>query len=79
MFINLLVAFLVVSRVNVSIARYNEARNYLTVMNKIERISPNHSGPFNLRDRYQGEDVATRACYDMSRWVSLNNVNIIYQ
>ena len=37
MFINLLVAFLVVSRVNVSIARYNEARNYLTVMYKESR------------------------------------------
>ena len=34
---NLLVAFLVVSRVNVSISRYNEARNYLTVMYKESR------------------------------------------
>ena len=36
-FMNLMVAFLIVSRVNISIGRYNEARGYLSVMYRESR------------------------------------------
>lgn len=66
-FMNLLVAFLVVSRVNISIGRYNEARGYLSVMYResrelIQNVVALTSHNTDVRAKEWRNNVAYKSC-----------------